>query len=285
MTVWALVDGGGSKTRVRLIDAAHGDILGEATAGPGNLTRGADQVWSSIHDALGSLDQTPEALYCGLAGVESALHRDRFLATSRYPLTLISDRDSGLLGAHQGKPGACLTVGTGVALAWMGLDGSIAKRAGLGFVLGDEGGGAWLGRRAFQRIARQLDGLEDSGVDTAVLARFGVGATLAEVVAFGQQATPDVFAKYAPLVFELEQEGLHLGRTVVTEALSELMTLLAEVPTELPLALVGGLAPLYRERFQALGVSTVQAKGDALDGLWLDAQSPVQTIERWCSVN
>lgn len=283
MTIWALVDGGGSKTRIRVIDAATGDILSESRSGPGNLTLGAEIVWTSIRAGL-ETPGVPQSthIFAGLAGVESTGAREAFLAQARWPTTLISDRDSGLCGAFLGAPGACLTVGTGVALSWQTHDGVIHRRGGLGFVLGDEGGGAWVGRRVVQLLAHQADrGLLDDASEHVAMA-LGMGATLPEWVAFGQQAKPADFAALAPVVFTLADAGAPLPKRVIDEGVSALVDLLSAVPSQLPIALVGGLTGCYVDRLREFGLPIVDAKGDALDGLWLDASGRVTLdLQRW----
>lgn len=283
MTVWALVDGGGSKTHVRLVDAATGATLSECRSGPGNLTLGAETVWSSIQAALETPGvPEPTQIFAGLAGVESIGARDAFLAQARWPTTLISDRDSGLCGAFLGDPGACLTVGTGVALSWQTHDGVMHRRGGLGFVLGDEGGGAWIGRRVVQLLAYQADrGVLDE-THRAVAEALGIGVALSAWVAFGQQARPAEFAALAPVVFALADSGVSLATRVVDEGVSALLDLLDGLPLDLSIALVGGLAVCYQDRLCERGLPIVDAKGDALDGLWLDASGRVTLdLERW----
>lgn len=283
MTIWALVDGGGSKTRIRVIDAATGDILSESRSGPGNLTLGADTVWTSI---LAGLENPgvpqPAHIFAGLAGVESIDAREAFLMQARWPTTLISDRDSGLCGALLGAPGACLTVGTGVALSWLAGDGVVHRRGGLGFVLGDEGGGAWIGRRVVQLLAYHADrGLLD-GASEHVAKALGMGVSLPEWVAFGQQAKPADFAALAPMVFTLADAGEALPKRVIDEGVAALIDLLSAVPSDLPIALVGGLTGCYVDRLREFGLPIVDAKGDALDGLWLDASGRVTlNLQRW----
>ncbi|MDR2158606.1 MAG: hypothetical protein LBP23_00905, partial [Treponema sp.] len=52
----------------------------------------------------------------------------------------------------------CLIAGTGsVALGRSG-DGRLVRSGGLGYMLGDEGSAAWIGRTAIARILRSLEG-------------------------------------------------------------------------------------------------------------------------------
>jgi len=133
-----------------------------------------------------------------------------------------------------------------------------------------------------QILAHQADrGIESDGVQ-AVIDAFGIGPGLADWVSFGQQATPAEFAALAPHVFLLADSGSALAQQIVAEGTAALLETLEGLPAELPIALVGGLTPCYQDRLRAQGLPIVSAKGDALDGLWLEASGLVRlAIERW----
>jgi glucosamine kinase len=285
VTLWALIDGGGSKTRVRIVDAVTGEQQVEKLVGPGNLSLGATAVWQSIQAAfkdLGALQ--PTRIFAGLAGVETASARDAFLHQATIPTVLMSDRDSGLLGALGGAPGACLTVGTGVALSWCTPEGVVSRRGGLGFVLGDAGGGAWLGHQALQRLAYHVDRDSIDQSMTAVLAMLPMGSTLTDWIQFAQTAKPADFATLAPLIFHAAKDGVPLAMDIVNAGVLELLDLIQAIPSGLPVALVGGLAGCYQDRFLEAGVPIIDARGDALDGLWLYASGAVDLeLQTWVS--
>jgi len=48
MSLIALVDGGGTKTRVRLLNQADQVVIAEVVTGPSNLGLGADTCWNQI---------------------------------------------------------------------------------------------------------------------------------------------------------------------------------------------------------------------------------------------
>lgn len=276
-----LVDGGGSKTRVRLLDGHSGCTVAEAISGPGNLALGVDPVWEAIEEAVGRCGARPERWVMGLAGAELASERVAFLARTEQPVLLLSDRDAGLLGAHQGAPGVALTVGTGVALAWMDVTGRVGRRGGFGFVLGDEGGGAWLGRRLLSDLCHAMD-RDPGAIDPMLLTALAIGRTPAAWIAFSQGATPSQFARLAPLVWDSAARDEPIARAIVEAGVSALMALQEGLPSALPVALVGGLASVYEPLLRAQGLPVVPALGDAMDGLqWVALGSPKGCLEVW----
>ena len=117
MKLIALIDGGGTKTRVRFLNQADQTVISEVVTGPSNLGLGADVCLKQIMQAIALAGvPMPVRYVAGLAGSEYIEQRSAFLSNAPCETLLVSDRDSGLFGAHCGMPGGCLTVGTGVAL-------------------------------------------------------------------------------------------------------------------------------------------------------------------------
>lgn len=283
MNTYLLVDGGGSKTSIRLIEAKTGKYLFESQGGPGSLVAGAICVWATINDLLSSCPIRPDEFVCGLAGSECENERREFLSQAQMRTLVVSDCDSGLFGAHQGQPGCCLTVGTGVALSWIDQDQIVYRRGGLGFILGDEGGGAWLGLQAIRSLAvtAQTDKLTLD--QFCMLSKFQIGYNLADWIHFANQATPREFAKLARPLVEERLENLW-AQSILDRGCGHLLSVLAAVPPELRISLLGGLSPVYRELLYNRGIHTSDAKGDALDGLAFIAQyQDVIKIEKWIS--
>jgi glucosamine kinase len=284
MSHLALVDGGGTKTLVRLVQLETEGVVAETRVGPGNLSEGADQVWARIEEALRTFPVPADYILAGLAGSEYHLYRDQFLADAPMPTELVSDRDSGLVGAHAGKPGVCLTVGTGVALAWMDQTGRVECRGGFGFLLGDQGGGAWLGHQCMRHLLPALAHRALDADGEALRVACGLSKQASDWMVFADQATPATFAALSEPIVEAANAGNQIARRLIetgTDALHELLTL---APSNLPVAAVGGLATVYGPLLQQRGLPMRQPQGDALDGLmsiWRGTSG--LAIERWSS--
>ena len=155
------VDGGGSGTRVRLARAGATDgldlaTLAEGFAGPSALSQGTASAWQAIGTAVAqafaAAGVTPPpldriAIGLGLAGVHNKSWAGEFVeANPGYQaVALNNDGYTTLLGAHGGKPGAIIALGTGSVGYALLADGTHREVGGWGFPSGDEGSGAWIG--------------------------------------------------------------------------------------------------------------------------------------------
>ena len=284
MTLTAFVDGGGTKTRVRLVDNLAGVSAGEIVVGPANLGLGFEACWNQIERAIDLAGLNPPLRYVvGLAGTEYGTERQQFLASAPCPTVLVSDRDAGLFGAHSGRPGGCLTIGTGVSFAWLNETGVVTRRGGFGFVLGDQGGGAWMGQRLLCGLIRLADRGDLLPSHINLIESLEIGPTPNDWITFANQATPLDFGLLAPSVLKTDS-SISLSANIIAEGVAELKSLIRDFPKNLPLALVGGLAHAYENQLEALGYEIVTADGNALDGLsYIDQHLGTLSIDRWKS--
>ena len=209
------------------------------------------------------------ALALGLAGADVVTRRERFLALapSFGELLLHSDAQTTLSGAHAGRPGAIVAIGTGSIGLAFGVDGSRRMSNGWGFPVGDEGSGAWLGLRSMQLAQQALDGR----VATGALARavfLVAGSNRAELLAWCEQAGQQRYATLAPLVFETEAADPQAAALLARAVLAIEQTVAAIDPAgTLPLALCGSLGRRFEPRLgAAVRARCVAPAGDAVDG-------------------
>ncbi len=283
------VDGGGTSTRARLT-RANGEVLGESRAGPSGLMQGTAQAWRHIEQAIAQAVQasglSPEdcprpdtlALGIGLAGANNARWRNDFLAANPGYLHLAVDTDAfvALLGAHGGRAGALVIVGTGsIALAWL-PDGTRRNSGGWGFPSGDEGSGSHLGLQAATLTQHAVDGRHaHSALTQAVLA--ATGGSAAALLDWCGQAAQHEFATLAPLVFESELNdplAAHLLQQSVDAI--EALVLALDPAGALPLAIGGSVGQRLSPRLSAsTRARLVASQGDAMDGA-LSLCSPIK---------
>lgn len=274
------VDGGGSGTRVRLCNT-QGQELAQGQAGLSGLAHGVVPAWCAIGRAIdqafaaaGRVRPPNEnlALGVGIAGANNAAWAADFHARQPHFAALAVDCDAmtSLLGAHGGRPGVIVAVGTGSVGAVLTADGHKRFTGGWGFPAGDEGSGAWIGLRALAHVQRVVDGRQPCG-DFARAVFEACGGTADALMAWVAQADQTRCAALAPLVIQhgpsdaaaralLERAGSHLAR----------MAGALDPGNTLPLALCGGLAeplrpylpPALRERGRA-------PQGDSAQGALL----------------
>ncbi|MFS2021174.1 BadF/BadG/BcrA/BcrD ATPase family protein, partial [Massilia sp. CT11-108] len=208
------VDGGGTGTRVRLARfSPHGVVeLAQGASGPSGLGLGIARAWASVQDAVAqafaaagieqpSLDRI--AIGLGLAGVHNRQWAQAFeQANPGYAaLRLETDAFSTLLGAHGGRPGAIVAIGTGSVGEVLQPDGTRREVGGWGFPAGDEASGGWIGLAAINHIEQVLDGRRPGGAfaDAVVDA---CGGNRAAIQVWLGQATQTTYATLAPLVLQ-----------------------------------------------------------------------------------
>lgn len=286
------VDGGGSKTLVRLA-TPEGRVLQEASGAASALRNGAAKAWQVIGQTIDRVfvqaaqarpDNAALAVGIGIAGENVAQWSADFraMAPAFGALEIVNDGVATLLGAHGGAPGAIVAVGTGTIGLALDTDGSRRIVDGWGFPSGDDGSGAWMGLRALHHAQLALDGRAARGpLAEAVLALCRAElpaataneerATLLDWLAQADQAA---FARAArPVVMHAAQDAA--ARDILQAAAAEISLMIATLdPAQrLPLALCGGLAaalqPYLEQRLQA---RIVPAQADAAGGALLLAQ-------------
>jgi glucosamine kinase len=255
------LDGGGSKTRAVVADAQGkwiADVVGPGSAvRPGQHEHSADVVAATVHDALASCDMThvrPRVICVGVAGVGREPEREAFwqalLARDLADdIVIHSDFSIALDDAFGDGPGVLLIGGTGSAAFGRGPAGATARCGGWGPVIGDEGGGAWIGRRALSVVAASVDGREpETALVGAVLTAAQVNE-VTELVGWAAQATPATLATLAPVVMSVADAGDLRANSIVSLAVEELVLhirslarqLFADERASLSVAFTGGL--------------------------------------------
>jgi glucosamine kinase len=271
------IDGGGTRCRARLASAS-GERLAEATAGPANIRTGLPQAFAAILEvSLACLREAglpPRALArttacLGLAGASepadlAAAQRRRHPFGHTF---VTSDAHAACVGAHAGRDGAIIVVGTG-SIGWAELNGRHYRVGGWGLPMSDEGSGAWLGCEALRRVLWARDarvpwtGLlaalyEDFQADPHVIVRWAAGAGPRDFAALAPRVVEHAAADDAVAV-----ELMRLAASHVDALAARLAAFGAE-----RLALTGGLAASIAP-WLAPGTSRllVTPEGDALDG-------------------
>ncbi|MEU6743400.1 N-acetylglucosamine kinase [Streptosporangium sandarakinum] len=174
------VDGGGTSTRC-VVATVSGEVAGRGYGGGSNILSSADPGGSlrgALLAALAGLDPGEvTAGVFGLAGGDSARERTEAVAAEAWRAaglagrpSVVSDVLAAFAGATAEASGAVLIAGTGAVAARID-DRRVTGRAdGYGWLLGDEGSGTWIGRRAVRAVLASVDG---RAAPTALLGCFG----------------------------------------------------------------------------------------------------------------
>ena len=252
------VDGGGTKCRAEIYDS-QGRVLGVGMGGPANVARVGEQATVSIVDAVlqaiddAGLKENVSLSQCrvsaGLAGatVETATEMLKKWLHPFATFSFVTDLHAAVVGAHGGKNGAVMVVGTGSCSASY-TNGKVRQYGGHGFTLGDKGSGAWLGCEAIKATLEALDGVAPSSELTEAVCEFLGAYSTSEFVNKLNNGLPAEFARIAPFVFEFASRQDPIAEALVRDAACYLSAIAERALADCggKLVLIGGLSGLVQ---------------------------------------
>lgn len=255
------IDGGGTKTRAIVADSDGkwiADVVGPASAvRPGKADHSADVIAQTVADALASCDMThvrPRVLCVGVAGVgrepeREALWQALLARDLADDVVIHADFTVALDDAFGDGPGILLISGTGSVAFGRSPAGAGARCGGWGPVMGDEGSGAWIGRRALGIVCAAADGREPETALTGAILTAAQANDVSELVEWAGNAPPAQLATLAPVVMSVANAGDLRANSLVTLAVEELVLhiralardLFVDERAAIPVALTGGM--------------------------------------------
>ncbi|PCD75917.1 BadF/BadG/BcrA/BcrD ATPase family protein [Pseudothioclava arenosa] len=261
------IDGGGSGCRAALADAT-GRVLGRGEAGPANIHSDFDAALANILRATeaalaeaGAGIDTIVTAVLGLAGANLPELAEALARRLPFPARVISDALTAAHGALGPDDGIVAAIGTGsVFVRRQGPETRMI--GGHGFLLGDEGSGAVLGRSLLQAALRAEEGRAPlTPLLCAVLEELGGPNGL---MTFARDARPADFAALAPRLIDSADPA---AEAILREATEEVAAIIAHLQPEtaLPVVFLGGLGPSYATRLGARWPA-LPPRGSALDG-------------------
>lgn len=255
------VDGGGTKTHAVILDM-NLEVIGEGLSGPSNPLRvGISNACAAIREAIDKACEQAKirrsdivAAEIGLAGARRRELRVRMRETLKTlgigEVAVTSDADIALYGATQGAPGLIVIAGTGSNCCGINGRGKKACAGGWGPIAGDEGGGAWIARRALRAIAHATDGRGPATILTEVAcAYFHVSdpSDLSTAI-YAPTITNERLAGFGRDVVNAAKAKDRIAREILTEGGHELgLAAVAVIRTlkledeEFPVGYVGGV--------------------------------------------
>ncbi|MFI8219090.1 N-acetylglucosamine kinase [Streptomyces sp. NPDC085932] len=287
------VDSGGSGLRVVVGTAERGPLArcasgepvrtGERGIDPGHFMAQLLPLVRALTAETGPVRLTAAVVgAAGLATLGDALRAELPGALAGElgvrTVALAADAVTAYVGALGSRPGAVVAGGTG--LIAIGTDLTGWRRAdGWGHLLGDCGGGAWIGRAGLEAALRAHDGR--AGGSGRLLAdaeeQFGTVTGLPGAL-YPRPDRPAVLASFAPRVAAACADGDPVAAHILREAamhIAESAAAVCPAGGAARVAVTGGLfrmgepllGPLDEELAKRLpGVRRVPAAGDPLDG-------------------
>jgi N-acetylglucosamine kinase-like BadF-type ATPase len=173
-----------------------------------------------------------------------------------------SDAVTAHLGALGSGPGATLAVGTGAVAVACDDVGRWHLADGMGPHVGDNGGGAWIGRRGLDAAARSMDGRRvgaSPGLVQAAEQHFGRRERWTSVT------DVSLFAGFAPRVIQSAGNGDVACREILDEAARSLADGLCAVlghPGVEPVAVTTGKLLMHAPMFRSMVLQHLLEKRD-----------------------
>ena len=271
------VDGGGTSTRVLLVDG-EGRRLGEGTSGSGNLHDMGEaqlgehlgEAWRGAWASAGREPRPAESVFCAMASVGTAANRElvrRLVARvgmgSLEAVEVDIDLVGALAGGLGGGDGIALIAGTGSSCFGRDGSGRTFQSGGWGSLLDDVGSATWLGTGAMIAAARAFDGRGPStSLEGGVMEALGLEHMRELLPAIdGEGDARARRAALAPLVTAAAERGdpeasrlLERGADALAECAEAVWRTLDFAGGEVEVVLTGGLGenvPAYRELVHA----------------------------------
>lgn len=263
------IDGGGTKTEC-IVSDIEGNLIGKGLAGPSNprnqgLEVSAGNIVKSFRKAIGRRKGPVSVIFVALAALEEEyagrtnLIKKELLKDKRIlrnAITFVSDQNVAFRAGTDEPDGIVVIAGTGsVVRGWN--SGKDVKVSGWGY-LADEGSAFWVGRRAYQVIAKELDGRGER----TVITKFSGFSDIRELNQKIYQDPSLVVPKLSIAVNNAANQGDGIALAILEEGTNELLTGVATVVEKLgftnsfPLVVSGGMfksktfKALFREKIQ-----------------------------------
>jgi N-acetylglucosamine kinase-like BadF-type ATPase len=253
------IDAGGTKT-VCLLAGADGHVIAEARDGGANLqSAGELEVEKVLHAvmeaALADHDVTPAAICLGIAGVDRPADADTIRSIMnrigyKSRTLVVNDALVALEAGAPDQPGVVIVAGTGSIAYGRNRSARAARAGGWGYLIGDEGGGFWIGRAALASVVRQFDGRGPATQLTHLVLRHMGLASPTELIheIYYRDLHRRAIAGLAALVNQAALEGDAVAAQILARAGTELASAASSVIARLgmrgdafPTILAGGI--------------------------------------------
>ena len=261
MRAYAGIDGGGTKTRA-VVATEDGRLIADLTVDGCNINRFGwekaqqvlDELFEQIHSALPA-DTAVAAIYLGMAGVDrepDRLRMQEWVQSKWLDSASRVEHDAmpALVAGSGGGGGIVLIAGTGSIAFGIDPSGREQRVGGWGYLIGDEGSGYDIGRKALQAVMKSHDGrLPQTLLTALLLERYGVELPSGLIpVAYSDTFSKEQMAEVTRYVFQAASAGDEVALGLLNGAaddLSELVEVLLKkldfAGHRVPVVATGGL--------------------------------------------
>jgi N-acetylglucosamine kinase-like BadF-type ATPase len=245
MNYYIGIDGGGTKTDCILVDNNF-NILCSANNGPLNLlssgiNESAKTVCKLINSCISKLNINLSLIKCIGVGAAGAGRIDdsnkleiklKELLSVPIFVKVFTDADAALEGAFNGKPGCILISGTGSIIYGKNNNGQFQRCGGYGKILGDEGSGYMLGKKALIAALKEFDCRGEKSLITSLLKEKYQIKSAQDIINQVYKKNMDISA-LAPLVLASAGNNDLVALKIVEEETNELLDLISSMMRKL----------------------------------------------------
>ena len=234
------IDGGGTKTLLRMVDEQNNLVFEEQGGGSNPYTVPPEEAERLLHCLVGkALAAIPEGgeldgICMGAAGAdtkEDYVFFDRILkeASGCENALAVNDGYASLYATLKEQPGVVIASGTGSICWGKNEAGDVCRVGGWGYLFSDEGSGYSMVGDAMETVVKTMDGRASKGalLLEQLMDAFGVDTYEELVSEMYRSPSPQRIAAYFPLVSRAAAEKDPLAMEVVDRGMEQLVELVA----------------------------------------------------------
>ncbi|MED1780624.1 BadF/BadG/BcrA/BcrD ATPase family protein [Brevibacillus fortis] len=265
------IDGGGSKTKAAICNEAGqvqaiaaGESSNPLSRSWGDVEATLRQLIDAVRIKAGAKEEEVAGLFIGLGGADRPQIKERLqhAFADEWGERLLIDNDviAALYAGTWGQPGVVLLAGTGSIACAFSKEGTRHRVGGWGYLIGDEGSGFDLGKKAAIAVMREYDGRGESTVLTRLFMDYYGVERPDELISliYGGSNPRMELAKTSQLVEQAAALGDPVANALIIQAVEDLLELadacLKKVQKPVPIVLAGGLltaSTILREQLVA----------------------------------
>ncbi|MEM2136924.1 MAG: BadF/BadG/BcrA/BcrD ATPase family protein [Candidatus Methanomethylicia archaeon] len=230
------IDGGGSKTEAASTEI-NGKLIKRHTTGSININMVGEEIAiTNLLSCIEAVKMNDKAEICiiGAAGMENEKNRRRILdaVNGKYAkrTILVSDAKISYKTIGYKDNGIILICGTG-SIAYTEINGTAIRAGGWGYIVGDEGSGFWIARKAINNMLKAYDeGMEEMPLTRIIMKYYNITKPpqIIEKI-YGEPRRICEIAKLAERIAEACEEGDKEAEEIIVEAGMELAKLAKKI--------------------------------------------------------
>jgi glucosamine kinase len=255
------IDGGASSAKWVLLNRSNSTIIqrGVSEAIDGHLYRPESrkrfkEFLLEVHNILGS--HKVDAVTLGITGYGSPdlIHELILEVFPQSDVKSSTDVELAYRGEFEVGEGILLYAGTGSIAIHIDKDEKEFTTGGWGYLLGDEGGGFWIGREALRHLAENSESGRTLDEFSHVIASRIGGSTWNDIRAFTYSVNRSDIAQLSKEVVALAEKKEKSAVQIIQKSCLELATLVKKMEqrlgkSEMPVRFGGGISqssPLFQ---------------------------------------